>query len=188
MIEVVDRRDAWVGLSSRPKTITSGPLVGMAEPSTRAKWRALRSARSSTLKKCLTGIHIVRDAIFRQLTGTRDRNFSLFVDLYGIDLLLSCPYHFSRNARPDYFALPHRRKTGWRRDGGSLQGRRREARPLRRPEVPAGKSGPEPAGAGALFSARPNPHPRLTIPTSAQSTKSTTDMVRRSLPWSTSMA
>jgi hypothetical protein len=33
----------------------------MAEPSTRAKWRALRSARSSTLKKCLTGIHIVRD-------------------------------------------------------------------------------------------------------------------------------
>src|SRR6266568_1064430 len=34
----------------------------MAEPSTRAKWRALRSARSSTLKKCLTGIHIVRDA------------------------------------------------------------------------------------------------------------------------------
>src|SRR5208283_1934542 len=26
----------------------------MAEPSTRAKWRAFRSARSSTLKKCLT--------------------------------------------------------------------------------------------------------------------------------------
>src|ERR1019366_8785319 len=26
----------------------------MAEPSTRAKWRALRSARSSTFKKCLT--------------------------------------------------------------------------------------------------------------------------------------
>src|SRR5712692_5576757 len=26
----------------------------MAEPSTRAKWRALRSARVSTLKKCLT--------------------------------------------------------------------------------------------------------------------------------------
>jgi hypothetical protein len=26
----------------------------MAKPSTRAKWRALRSARSSTLKKCLT--------------------------------------------------------------------------------------------------------------------------------------
>jgi len=41
-------------------------LVGMAEPATRAKWRALRSARSSTLKKCLTGIHIVRDAMFRQ--------------------------------------------------------------------------------------------------------------------------
>src|ERR1700719_3582525 len=46
----------------RPETITSGPLVGMTGPSTRAKWRALRSARSSTLKKCLTGIHIVRDA------------------------------------------------------------------------------------------------------------------------------
>jgi hypothetical protein len=40
----------------------------MAEPSTRAKWRALRSARSSTLKKCLTGIHIVRDACLQQLT------------------------------------------------------------------------------------------------------------------------
>src|SRR5258708_34337872 len=38
----------------------------MAEPSTRAKWRALRSARSSTLKKCLTGIHIVREAILQQ--------------------------------------------------------------------------------------------------------------------------
>src|SRR3984893_12999142 len=61
-----DRRDAWVELSFRPETITSGPLVGMAEPSTRAKWRALRSARSSTLKKCLTGIHIVREAILRQ--------------------------------------------------------------------------------------------------------------------------
>src|SRR2546425_4033241 len=36
----------------------------MAEPSTRAKWRALRSARSSTLKKCLTGIHIVRNACY----------------------------------------------------------------------------------------------------------------------------
>ena len=30
-------------------------LVGMAEPSTRAKWRALRSARVSTPKKYLTG-------------------------------------------------------------------------------------------------------------------------------------
>src|ERR1700737_2532770 len=49
--------------------ITSEPLVGMAEPSTRAKWRALRSARSSTLKKCLTGIHIVREAICQQLRG-----------------------------------------------------------------------------------------------------------------------
>ena len=46
--------------------IASEPLVGMAEPSTRAKWRALRRARSSTLKKCLTGIHIVRDAMLRQ--------------------------------------------------------------------------------------------------------------------------
>jgi hypothetical protein len=43
----------------------------MAEPSTRAKWRTLRSARSSTLKKCLTGIHIVRDAIYRQLLTAR---------------------------------------------------------------------------------------------------------------------
>ena len=50
-------------LAVTTETITSGPLVGMAEPSKRAKWRALRSAWSCTLKKCLTGIHIVRDAI-----------------------------------------------------------------------------------------------------------------------------
>src|ERR1035438_9589477 len=38
------------------KQIPSEPLVGRAttKASTRAKWRALRSARSSTLKKCLT--------------------------------------------------------------------------------------------------------------------------------------
>ena len=65
-----DRRDAWVELSFRPKTITSGPLVGMAEPSTRAKWRALRSARSSTLQKCLTVTDIVRDAMLRQPSAT----------------------------------------------------------------------------------------------------------------------
>jgi len=42
-------------------------ILGMKNPAdARAKWRALRSARSSTLKKCLTGIHIVRDACFRQ--------------------------------------------------------------------------------------------------------------------------
>src|SRR5208282_5732625 len=38
----------------RPETDYERALVGMAEPSTRAKWRAFRSARSSTLKKCLT--------------------------------------------------------------------------------------------------------------------------------------
>src|SRR6266849_3059017 len=53
--------------------ITSEPLVGMAEPSTRAKWRALRSARSSTLKKCLTGIHIVRDACLHQVSSALSR-------------------------------------------------------------------------------------------------------------------
>jgi hypothetical protein len=40
--------------------------VGLAEPSTRAKWRALRSARVSALKKCLTGTGIVREAMFQQ--------------------------------------------------------------------------------------------------------------------------
>ena len=38
-----------------PETDYERALVGMAEPSTRAKWRALRSARVSTPKKCLTG-------------------------------------------------------------------------------------------------------------------------------------
>ncbi len=42
----------------------------MAEPSTRAKWRALRSARVSTSKKCLTGDDI-REAIYRQLSKWR---------------------------------------------------------------------------------------------------------------------
>src|SRR5271157_4982564 len=36
------------------KTITSEPWVGMAKSSTRAKWRALRSARASAPQKCLT--------------------------------------------------------------------------------------------------------------------------------------
>src|SRR5258705_4406946 len=41
-------------------------LVGMAEPSTRAKWRALRSARLSTLKKYLTGTTLSEMGIYRQ--------------------------------------------------------------------------------------------------------------------------
>src|SRR5207245_9396117 len=49
-----DRRDAWVELSFRPETDYERALVGMAEPSTRAKWRAPLSARTSTPKKCLT--------------------------------------------------------------------------------------------------------------------------------------
>src|ERR1039457_3988270 len=51
-----DRRDAWVGLSFWPETDYERTLVGRAtaRASTRAKWRALRSARSSTLTKCLT--------------------------------------------------------------------------------------------------------------------------------------
>src|SRR6266496_778556 len=42
-------------------------LVGLAEPSTRAKWRALRSARVSTLKKYLTGTTLSEMGIFRQV-------------------------------------------------------------------------------------------------------------------------
>ena len=38
----------------------------MAEPSTRAKWRALRSAGSSTLKKGIDSADIVRDAWLQQ--------------------------------------------------------------------------------------------------------------------------
>src|SRR6266403_2406690 len=40
----------------------------MAEPSTRAKWRALRSARVSALKKYLTGDDIVRDGDFTSVS------------------------------------------------------------------------------------------------------------------------
>jgi len=44
-------------------------LVGRAKAkaSTRAKWRALRSARSSTLKKVFDSADIVREGIFQQL-------------------------------------------------------------------------------------------------------------------------
>jgi hypothetical protein len=44
-------------------------LVGRAKAkaSTRAKWRALRSARSSTLKKVFDSADIVRDGMLRQL-------------------------------------------------------------------------------------------------------------------------
>src|SRR5580692_3993962 len=40
-----------------------------ATPSKRAKWRSSLSAYSSALKKFLTRADIVRDAIYRQLTG-----------------------------------------------------------------------------------------------------------------------
>jgi hypothetical protein len=48
-----DRRDGWVGPSSDLNRLRAS-LGWMGTSSTRAKWRALRSARSSTLKKCLT--------------------------------------------------------------------------------------------------------------------------------------
>jgi hypothetical protein len=54
MIEVVTEEMHGSDRASDLKLIASEPLVGMAEPSTRAKWRAFRSARTSTLKKCLT--------------------------------------------------------------------------------------------------------------------------------------
>ena len=56
MIAVRDRRDAWVGPSSGPETITSEPVVGRARQrfSTRAKWRSSTSACRSVLENCLT--------------------------------------------------------------------------------------------------------------------------------------
>src|SRR6516164_9230142 len=62
MIEVVDRRDGWVGLRSRPATDWKRALVEYGTYSIRAKWRSLRSARASTLKKVLDTAGIVRDA------------------------------------------------------------------------------------------------------------------------------
>src|SRR5437899_11056132 len=41
----------------------------MAEPSTRAKWRALRSARVGALKKCLTGTTLSERRCFNNYIG-----------------------------------------------------------------------------------------------------------------------
>ena len=54
MIAKADRRDAWVGLSSAPADDLKRALVGYSSDSTRAKWRALRSARMSSPKTRLT--------------------------------------------------------------------------------------------------------------------------------------
>jgi hypothetical protein len=55
MIEsVTEEMHRSIGVSDS-ETDYERALVAMAEPSTRAKWRALRSAPISTPKKCLTG-------------------------------------------------------------------------------------------------------------------------------------
>src|SRR5207237_1119452 len=46
-----------------------------------------------------------------------------------------------------HFALPRHRETRWRRHGRGVQGRRHQARPFGRPEIPAGRTGARPAGA-----------------------------------------
>src|SRR6516164_4962696 len=70
MIEVVDRRDGWVGLRSRPATDWKRALVEYGTYSIRAKWRSLRSARASMLKKVLDTAGIVRDACYQQQLST----------------------------------------------------------------------------------------------------------------------
>jgi hypothetical protein len=45
-----DRRDAWVGLSPNLNTDCERASVGFGTSSTRAKWRALRNAGTSTLE------------------------------------------------------------------------------------------------------------------------------------------
>src|SRR5689334_21752318 len=54
MIAVGDRRDGWVGLSSRPERLEASPGWRAQNPSTRAKWRSSPSARWSLLQNCLT--------------------------------------------------------------------------------------------------------------------------------------
>src|SRR5262249_55916566 len=61
-----DRRDGWVGPSFLTCNDYEWALVGMAEPATRAKWRALRSARASALKKYLTGTTLSEMGILQQ--------------------------------------------------------------------------------------------------------------------------
>ena len=63
MIEVVDRRDAWVGLRSRPAIDWKRALVKYGTYSIRAKWRSLQSAQGSMLKKDLDTADTVRDGL-----------------------------------------------------------------------------------------------------------------------------
>ena len=67
MIEVVDRRDGWVGLRSRPATDWKRALVEYGTYSIRAKWRSLQSAQGSMLKKDLDTADIVRDGLITTL-------------------------------------------------------------------------------------------------------------------------
>jgi hypothetical protein len=67
MIEVVDRRDGWVGLRSRPATDWKRALVEYGTYSIRAKWRSLQSAQGSMLKKDLDTADIVRDGLFTKV-------------------------------------------------------------------------------------------------------------------------
>jgi hypothetical protein len=66
MIEVVDRRDGWVGLRSRPATDWKRALVEYGTYSIRAKWRSLQSAQGSMLKKDLDTADIVRDGLLNE--------------------------------------------------------------------------------------------------------------------------
>jgi hypothetical protein len=59
------RPERWLGRTEfRPEDYTRALVMATAIVPTRAKWRSSQSARSTTLKKCLTEAGIVRDGRF----------------------------------------------------------------------------------------------------------------------------
>src|SRR5215469_531888 len=94
MIEVVDRRDGWVGLRSRPATDWKRALVEYGTYSIRAKWRSLQSAQGSMLKKDLDTADIVRDGLITVVTFLlSDRLERCRIRLHG--MVVWCPGAFS---------------------------------------------------------------------------------------------
>src|SRR3989442_13552565 len=86
------------------------------------------------MSMCLPRARIVADtanyaALCINVNSTRNAlKFPAFLRSAAIDLPAIASYHSLTDGhalttrRPNHFALPHRRETGWRRDGHRLQG------------------------------------------------------------------
>ncbi len=72
MIAVRDRRDGWVGLSSRPRTIRSEPKVGNAQTFYESEMALFYECMPWCAQKKLDAADIVRDGDFATITVSTD--------------------------------------------------------------------------------------------------------------------